>query len=488
MAFLKYAKASVVTPFVTRQQWTNVRVAGESAKVDLPSNLVERAASLFDQPFDPKKYLLTHATIVASVDVYAPPGVKVGKVQEEGFKVNRKYSDYRVKGDCQKYINNNRDCWSRAVLAKSYKTFVGSHNFVEHVQIEDLSKGRIIDAVARDIGESVYVDILIATDRKHKDLVEAIQSGKMGTLSMGCTVDGTICTKCGHWASDETEMCPHVKYEKGNTFYDKEGRKHIVAELCGHEDLDPTGGVKFIEASWVATPAFTGAVLRNVLEPTVEITRKARKVLSSPPNEWDENARKKAAFSTDQKSILDQAASRRRARLASVFAQDDVMSDPSESGGEGEEAKKEPANPLKDLEEQLTQTLFDKVKKRVEESIKDDQPTGPADASISTNESLSRLANRTPGMVRVYEQSLRKLAKTASTDIELVDRIADYNQGIGLKVPVSVYRASLKVGAMGNYGSSQEFLSSCRKALGRSPTKVEAGVLIRLGKLLSQVG
>jgi hypothetical protein len=913
MAFLKYAKAAVVTPFVTRQQWTNVRVAGESAKVDLPSNLVERAATLFDEPFDPKKYLLTHATIVASVDVFAPKGVKVGKVQEDGFRVNRKYADYRVKADCQKYINNNRDCWSRAVLAKSYKTFVGSHNFVEHVQIEDLSKGRIIDAVARDIGESIYVDILIATDRKHKDLVEAIQSGKMGTLSMGCflpgtqvtmadgrriaiedvqpgdmvlthkgrsrevlnkqirggkwdmrtihavglaspitstgnhpyyvlrpaevcacgcgealpvyapavkkpttrsltrrfkvghdkrilnpnntysmdefkrrkaqmneiqnpdlvkvradelrvgdfiafprvkdgehtvpvsegkarllgyflaegsfnkrkgrrttvvfsfsmeekdtlvaevvrlleqefpgknkpwvqdrvkrntcvvhltsrkaadwfhkhggeyshgkclsadamnwsqenhkhligtwlngdghrakahggflvgttvsldlanqlhalmakcgwfarfearigsksitvaeainggvavrdestgrlpaflltigntqsvelqgycakapatskygkqnnrvfddwvispitaigestyegwvhdmevdedhtyvaegasvsncTVDGTICTKCGHWASDETEMCPHVKYEKGNTFYDKEGRKHIVAELCGHEDLDPTGGVKFIEASWVATPAFTGAVLRNVLEPTVEISRKAQKVLSSPPNQWDESARKKAAFSLDQKSLEGRVEARRRARLASIYAQDDGMSDPSEGGGEA--AKAEPASPLKDIEDQLTQTLLDKVRKRVEDTIKDDtKPMGPPEASIATNESLSRVAH-IPGMIRVYEQGLRKLARTATTDVELVDRIADYHKGIGLEVPVSVYRACLKVGAVGNYGSQQEFLSSCRKALGRNPTKVEAGVLIRLGKLLSHVG
>ena len=79
-------------------------------------------------------------------------------------------------------MNNNGDSWDRDVLMKSYRTFVGSHNFQEHVQIEDLSKGRIIDAVARDVGESIYVDIPVATDRKHTQLVEDIQSGRLGTL------------------------------------------------------------------------------------------------------------------------------------------------------------------------------------------------------------------------------------------------------------------------------------------------------------------
>ena len=107
---------------------------------------------------------------------------------------------------------------------------MGAHNFVEHVQVEELSKGRIIDAVMRDVGESIYVDILVATDRKHEELVSQILSGQMNAMSMGCSVDFTICTKCGHVA-DEPQMCKHVKYEKGNVFYDEQGNKHRVAEL-----------------------------------------------------------------------------------------------------------------------------------------------------------------------------------------------------------------------------------------------------------------
>lgn len=102
----------------------------------------------------------------------------------------------------------------------------------EHIQIPELSKGKVIDAVARDLGDTVYVDILVATNRKHGELVADIEAGKINTLSMGCSIQYSICTKCGNVAADETELCFHVKYEKGNHFHDHAGKKRVVAELC----------------------------------------------------------------------------------------------------------------------------------------------------------------------------------------------------------------------------------------------------------------
>ena len=265
MAFLKYAYAHVVKPHLDGPAWNNIRTAAVH-EGGVSQSLSDQATGILGSSLNPEQYLLTHATIVCSVDVVEQKG-KTGSVVEDGQQVVRKYADYRITPGCDKFINNNMDAWSRDVLMKSYKTFIGAHNFVEHVQVEDLSKGRVIDAVARDIGDSVYIDILVATDRKHSDLVDAIESGRMATMSMGCSVDFTICTKCGHVAADETEMCKHIKYEKGNTFYDEKGNKHRVAELCGHPTVDPTGGVTFIEASWVATPAFPGAVMRNIIKP-----------------------------------------------------------------------------------------------------------------------------------------------------------------------------------------------------------------------------
>jgi hypothetical protein len=55
-----------------------------------------------------------------------------------------------------------------------------------------------------------------------------------------------------------------LAFQKGAFLTDENGVPRRVAELCGHKDM-PNGGVKFVEASWVATPAFPGAVKRNTV-------------------------------------------------------------------------------------------------------------------------------------------------------------------------------------------------------------------------------
>ena len=65
MAFMRYAKAMVVQPHVTQKGWGKVRKTAST-----PSrNLVAQASEILGTAFDPSKYLLTHCTIVASVDV-----------------------------------------------------------------------------------------------------------------------------------------------------------------------------------------------------------------------------------------------------------------------------------------------------------------------------------------------------------------------------------------------------------------------------------
>lgn len=898
MPFMKYANARVVQPHVTKTEWRKVRTAAKVAASDgdLSDNLIQRASDFFGSTFDPTRYLLTHATIVASVDTYSPPGTKTGSVVVDGFRVNRKYSNYRIKPETDPYINNNLDAWDRPVLMKSFRTFIGGHNFVEHVQVEELSKGRIIDAVARDIGDSVYIDILIATDRKHKDLVAAIESGKMGTLSMGCfvpgtqitmsdgrriaiedvqpgdmvlthkgrsrevlnkqirigswdmrrisvvgipskiestnnhpffvyrparlcacgcgeeinphgtasrrmgvrlkmghqmrvfnpnntysidearkrkqvlqdmkglvleevradelqvgdylcfpraevqdmsseatigksrligyflaegsfikrkgkpveiqfnfslkekntyveevvellrhefpeanspwvqeredrttctvhctgrsmvkwfhshcgeyanhkrmspevmnwpiechkhiigtwingdgwvsthnggtscsttsydlvcqmhmlmarcgilarmscnagevetdlhqivnggfvrnaethrlpsftltvgqalihkelsgytdkvssssygklvckvekdtvmlpikaiesvsyngdvydmevdedhsyvadgvavhncTVDGTRCTKCGNWAADETEMCPCIKYAKGNTFFDEQGKQHRIAELCGHESLDPTGGVQFIEASWVEAPAFTGAVLRNVLNFTTETAKKAKAVLSSPPPEWDRDAMKRAAGHVTRRVGSPAVYPRQLVSGAEdAFLAGWLDEGGGEPGGDAEgggepgapmepaaEPAAEPASPFKDVEDAVYESIKNRVRDRLQ---KDVAPPTEGAMPVSTNETLN---------------------KQGRNDAAFLDRIAAYNNRVGIDIPVEIYRTTLKVGAFDRYANAGSFLQACHKALGRKVSLDEAKALVRLGKLLSR--
>lgn len=242
MGFLKTANAKIINNNIDFSDWSEItgrnyfnnRTAGKAIK-----------------NYDPEKYLLTHCTIIASVNV--DPEV-----------------EYHITPKTAKFVNNNGDSWESDLLSKVYKTFIGSYNFLEHVQVPSLSKGKVIDAALRKIPleddpkEWIYlVDILVATDRKHKSLISKISSGELNTLSMGCHVNYTYCTKCGHKASEESDLCDHVKYHKGSYFTDRTGKKRIIAELCGHK-TDPDS-VKFIEASWVAIPAFEGAVMRNIL-------------------------------------------------------------------------------------------------------------------------------------------------------------------------------------------------------------------------------
>jgi hypothetical protein len=396
------------------------------------------------------------------VDAEDAPGVKTGAVEEDGQKVVRTYTDYRIKPACDKFINNNMDAWSRDVLLKSYRTFIGAHNFVEHVQIEELSKGRVVDAVARDIGDSVYIDILIATDRKHGDLVAAIEGGTMSTLSMGCSVDFTICTKCGHVAADEVEMCQHVKYEKGNFFHDDGGHKHRVAELCGHAALDPTGGVTFIEASWVATPAFPGAVMRNIIKPADMSERAAAAaegVLSTPPREWvEQTGLSKAAF--------------------------------TDAGWDDEDKAEAPAAPAKgpfdELEEEIVAKILDRARDRLQKDLARGDAAAPAitpeDSTSAPNDNIVK-----QGAGRAaYLAGVRAIAAAIQGPAELIDRLAAYNNHMGVKIPVAIYRAALLAGPTGEYESHHGFLGACEKALGRRPSTAESRTLIRLGRLISQ--
>jgi len=464
MAFLRYARSINVTPHV--RDWDRVRVASGSLKAG--RDIIDQASKILQSDFDPKKFLLTHATIVASVDTEKVPKAKLGSSTEDGKKIVRKTTNFRIKSACDKYINNNLDSWARPVLLKSYKTFVGGHSFVEHVQIEKLSKGRIIDAVARDVGDSIYVDILVANDRKHEDLCAKIASGELSTLSMGCSIDGSTCTKCGHWAADETEFCDHIRYEKGNVFYDENGGKHRVAELCGDESLDPTGGVTFVEASWVETPAFTGAVARNVVEIDSGKKKAAEKVFASPAPVADPNARKKAARTGGFEDAPEEEEA----------APEEEMAPPKKGPSE---------SPLGGIENELKSVVLDGVKDQLKEELTkkkvEDQVLPPSDAPNDTVVKQARLA----GKRAAYVASLRTLVATSTSDVELINRVATLNREIGVLLPVSIYRAALKVGARDLYREPAHFLKAVKKALGHAPSNEEVNTMVRLATLLADL-
>jgi uncharacterized protein (DUF2267 family) len=553
MAMIRTAEARVVTPQVSPQSWRAVRTAGaKNSKSTLSNNLIERASEIFGKEFKPQDYLLTHATIVASVDTRVPKGTKTGSLIVEGFKVNRKFADYRVTAATKNLINNNYDSFERKALLKSYGSFIGGHNWVEHNQVEALTKGRIIDAVARDIGNAIYIDILIATDKKHKDLCKAIRKGSLYTLSMGSSIVGSTCTKCGHWAENEDEMCSHISEQKGETFINDMGEEDVIAEICGHHTL-PNGGVDFKEASWVETPAFTGAVLRNIVDPVALAEAKTAAILNKNP--WAAKARKKAAAEEEDwdageseeeapeeepkapeapaekdvfeelerdvsKYVLDSVRRNLKDKLEaknrkSIAPATDVNDSVIRQANDGDAQKRmmremDPAVGYRKQLEVLTDMMtgpnpltsedfakikaknpklwapleaqFKKLRRKVDEDLwaqgEGDHPDLWSGGSWGKN----------PRRASLYKVALEELAVKADSDADAVNKIASYNQKIGLNVPLSVYRVSVRVGGIHMYPNTLSFLKRASRHLERDLSKSEAALLVRLGKILALRG
>ena len=464
MAFLRYARANVVRPSVHGLEWDKVRVASGAKTIN--KSLKKQAEDILGEPFTPDRFLLTHSTIVCSVDTETVPNSKTGSVIEEGVKVNRKYADYRITSATDHFINNNLDSWSRGVIKQSYQTFIGAHNFVEHIQVEELSKGRIIDAVLRDIGDSIYVDILVATDRKHEDLVAQILSGQMNAMSMGCSVDFTICTKCGHVAADETEMCAHVKYEKGNTFFDEKGNKHRVAELCGHEEVGGTGGVTFIEASWVATPAFPGAVARNTLE--IPTSEKTASDLNEVPEKW-----------------LAKSASLYDSPWYDPHGQLNKVAGPFDD----EEEEPKPKEPSKSLLQQLEgvyeQAIVDRFREKLEGEIKKEKAQEVLDPPISKSTVEQNDTVIKEGYDKAsYFSKLERGVKSASSVEEAVLNISLVNTQHGVEIPAYLYKLASIIGSSRNQ-TVKVYLKQASQLSGKVLSHKDASVLVRLAKLLS---
>lgn len=545
MGFSKYARAQFTNPVISQSGWDEVR---SKAVTPAPTFELRKASQVVLQQYDPAQYLLSHCTIIASVDTESP-GLPTGSQMFDGFQINREFPDFYVSSGTAKYVNNNQDCWERKLLLASFRTFIGGENYVEHIQIPELSKGKIIDAAARDIGESVYVDILIATDRKHKDLIGAITSGQLSTLSMGCHVGFTICTKCGNVAEDETQLCRHIKYEKGNWFLDAKGQRRKVAELCGHLTKEP-GSVKFIEGSWVAHPAFSGAVLRSILDPkTAELAEAARQKIQvaymRPTEVFDPSHMQKAArlapigvgspaqpgdylaYLYDGPSIGSlhtppalsgsaRAAEAHKKRLDSINSAQQDFPGQSEMGGSNSSptSTEDSSQPFKkvinDLYDSLVGEVSNKVKKDISDSHKEDESKLDENRS---NESLIRsalryakwrerskmvLANvRDPsqaesilaGMIlhdRGGWEAVGRANRFSGREILVMNRLLERTERkSSMAGDARIYRAVIAVGGTTPYSNVDSYLAACREVLGRTLTNSEKVQLVTKGKLFS---
>jgi hypothetical protein len=241
---LKTAKVEILTSV---ESWNEIK---KQAKV-LPVAIEDKSKEAADKEavekeadfqvvatINPEKFIYIHSTIMAGV--------------------NTEPNGFWVTAESDKFTNDNNDAWTCPDLLTDYKSFKRATTFVEHDQRLENAKGKCIDVIARDMGDTILIDVLFSVDRRHKDLVANIENEIINAVSMGCTTARTVCSICGNTASDPNGYCDHLKPgNKGRQFRCSDGKNRRAAEICKNNT--------FFDVSLVANPAFAGAIFRKIL-------------------------------------------------------------------------------------------------------------------------------------------------------------------------------------------------------------------------------
>lgn len=516
MARKHYARALVEQADVHFDQWMEtIRNQNEGA---VPKDHVNRIAKSVLRKADPRQYLLSHATIVASVDAYQPKGARTGRQMNRGVQIDVKYPDFRIKPECHEIVNNNGDAWERGLLLSTYRSFIGAHNYLEHIQIPELSKGFIVDAIARDLGKTAYIDILVATDRKHGQLITDIQSGEISAMSMGCISLFTICTKCGNVASDDSQLCPCVMYEgKGTKYRDESGVEHPISELIGHVSVPNSN--QFIEASWVRNPAFKGAVRRNILNGDAQhvaakMTEAALVYELRRSADPIDGVARAASARVAQQGQDDSQAPLDLDSDADIGLDDQggqggqgQSSGGQDQGGQGGQAPDAPASDkidslLDNIQEKLLTIIVDKLGDKLKPKPEDVPSVAPAnlmsgeDNMVRASRFDAALAKAFPGspkLVRWASKAYRivhvggvkavRANKLTPRDLIILSWIEDRVRG--REYPAALYKAAMQVGSISDYPSEASFIAACRMKLSRELNPDEQIFLKWKGRIAS---
>jgi len=153
--------------------------------------------------------------------------------------------------------NNNGDSFSKAELKKSFQTFVGVPFFTNHDnQNIERAKGKIVWSEWVEEENSIYVVAFVDRDA-YPNLCRGIEQEYMTGVSMGASVEYSVCNLCGNKAATVDDYCTHIRNFKGRRFTGSVKdvvtgeTKHFKNQLV-YED---NHGLRFIELSGVADPA-----------------------------------------------------------------------------------------------------------------------------------------------------------------------------------------------------------------------------------------
>lgn len=149
------------------------------------------------------------------------------------------------------FVNHNSENFilSRGVVLDSFYNDINS--------IDDQTKQAIFDNTGKEVEKDEFVEALIAVDTtKDPILAEAYKSGSVYRFSMGCDVDGTVCSACDNVATNIFEFCDHIRNKMlRQKVKNKFGKLVVPFEWCI--------GTIFAELSAVDDPADKSAEVQE---------------------------------------------------------------------------------------------------------------------------------------------------------------------------------------------------------------------------------
>ena len=161
-------------------------------------------------------------------------------------------------------INQNWDGWPADELKKSAHTFVGKPVFVNHENYDPAeARGVVVASRYVENGKDKFIEVVQEIDaQRFPKLAHEIRTGGLDSVSMGAEAAFTICSYCKHKATDESDMCDHVKYHKGEKLRKFNRRTGKTEDVLIYESCHK---LSFFELSYVFEPADETAVASKVL-------------------------------------------------------------------------------------------------------------------------------------------------------------------------------------------------------------------------------
>lgn len=163
-----------------------------------------------------------------------------------------------------------------------FATFMGKPNFIDHNNSDpSRARGVVVDAKLRVLPQTRYagtddywnsdsldpehappteIELLLEIDAKQfPKYAKAVRSGDLDGFSMGCDVERSKCSHCGHVATSPEEYCSHILMKGAHHDYKTADGKRI-----SRKSYENCYGIHFFEISGVFDPADETALAREV--------------------------------------------------------------------------------------------------------------------------------------------------------------------------------------------------------------------------------